>query len=328
MGDMQLWPKNQILAEKELIRAVCATCDQVWGIHQDMAGFRLACDCGGWVEVPWPVSGNEQGSVAESKVTQHSLASRAEPPPEDLEGLVKLAPLPLGEVRMEKVSTSVPLAPGELLHASVESKARWTNRTILELVGILFAFWIPMLIVSWNWPADQWVQLMPLTSLVSSVLVVTLGYFASAYSFSGLRMPKHQAFAEAAIACAIASILAYLYVEGVHALYPDVESSRSPIVDTLGIPLSIVIMALCPGIFEELAFRGLLQGRISALMGSTQGILVTGVAFALAHGVTLAFPIHLGLGLYLCSLRARSGSLLPGMLFHALYNTAVILTID
>ena len=48
------------------------------------------------------------------------------------------------------------------------------------------------------------------------------------------------------------------------------------------------------------------------------------MCFALAHGVTLAFPIHLALGLYLGSLRARSGSLLPGMLFHMLYNTAVV----
>ena len=40
--------------------------------------------------------------------------------------------------------------------------------------------------------------------------------------------------------------------------------------------------------------------------------------------VTIAFPIHFLLGLYLCWLRVQSGSLLPGMLFHMLYNGALV----
>ena len=42
---MQLWPKNQVVAEKDLLRVVCETCEQAWGIHKDMAGFRLAKHC-------------------------------------------------------------------------------------------------------------------------------------------------------------------------------------------------------------------------------------------------------------------------------------------
>ena len=46
--------------------------------------------------------------------------------------------------------------------------------------------------------------------------------------------------------------------------------------------------------------------------------------FALAHGVGLGLPFHVGGGFYLCWLRARSGSLYPGMLLHFLYNGALV----
>ncbi len=78
--------------------------------------------------------------------------------------------------------------------------------------------------------------------------------------------------------------------------------------------------------FEELAFRGVVQGRFTALLGRFQGIVATGAAFGLCHGVTPALPFHVGIGIWLCWLRERSGSLLPGMVAHALYNGLIALT--
>ena len=45
---------------------------------------------------------------------------------------------------------------------------------------------------------------------------------------------------------------------------------------------------------------------------------------AAAMPVTYAFPIHLAIGPYLCWLRQRSGSLLPGMMVHVLYNGSLV----
>ena len=75
------------------------------------------------------------------------------------------------------------------------------------------------------------------------------------------------------------------------------------------------------GLGRDLMSRVFQGGRISFAVG----ILATGIAFALAHGVTLGFPIHLTIGVYLCWLRARCGSLLPGMCLHSCYNAAVVL---
>ena len=89
--------------------------------------------------------------------------------------------------------------------------------------------------------------------------------------------------------------------------------------------LALFTIALCPGIFEELAFRGLIQVRMTRLLGATQGLLVTAGLFAIAHGPQLGLPLQAGLGLYLCSLRARSGSIMPGILVHLGYNGALVL---
>ena len=93
----------------------------------------------------------------------------------------------------------------------------------------------------------------------------------------------------------------------------------------MGPALAFCVIAVAPAIVEELAFRGLLQGRVTALMDRRGGILTVAAFFALAHGISLATPLHIGLGGYLGFLRDRSGSLLPGMLLHLSYNGTIVL---
>lgn len=85
------------------------------------------------------------------------------------------------------------------------------------------------------------------------------------------------------------------------------------------------MIAVCPALFEELAFRGAIQRRFLAMLGRSQELLATGVCFGLCHGVTAGLPFHAGLGIYLGWLRERSTSLLPGMVAHALYNGTILL---
>ncbi|MEZ6003873.1 MAG: CPBP family intramembrane glutamic endopeptidase [Planctomycetota bacterium] len=61
------------------------------------------------------------------------------------------------------------------------------------------------------------------------------------------------------------------------------------------------------------------------MWGTRSGTVVTAVLFTLAHGVTVATPFHLTLGMLLGFLRVRSGSLYPGMVLHFVYNTLVVL---
>lgn len=327
--ELRVWPGDQELADQDLVQATCSNCDQVWGIHDDMSGYRLQCECGHWIDVPWSERAIEQ--AVPQPVEPARISPREDPSgrrSEGEDGLVRLEPQPVGEMRIDPIPTSVPLGPGELRHASVATRARWTNRAILELTAILLAFWIPALAVSLVYDPSEWMRMMPFAGLVSSVVVVMVAATAGGYSFGGLRAADRSDWAEAIGMAALAVVGAYYYSELIQALAPELAAETGSYRKALGLPLALFVIAVLPGIFEELAFRGLLQGRLSALFGTNLGILLTAVAFALAHGVTLALPIHFLLGLYLCWARVQWGSLLPCMLFHMLYNGAIVWLLD
>ncbi len=97
--------------------------------------------------------------------------------------------------------------------------------------------------------------------------------------------------------------------------------------DVLGTGMSLFSIAFIPAIFEELAFRGLLQGRTSALFGNKMGVFIASITFGLAHGLSLGLPFHVGVGLYLGWLKLRSGSLYPSMALHFAYNATIVLAL-
>ena len=76
------------------------------------------------------------------------------------------------------------------------------------------------------------------------------------------------------------------------------------------------------GVVEETAFRGYMQRPIERRHGPVVAILVTGLAFGLAHfthrevGVVL-LPFYLGIAATYGTLARLTDSIFPGMLLHA-----------
>jgi membrane protease YdiL (CAAX protease family) len=87
---------------------------------------------------------------------------------------------------------------------------------------------------------------------------------------------------------------------------------------------AVVIVCLAPGIFEELAFRGIVLDTALRLMRPGMAQLATAALFAGVHLSPLVFPYHVLVGILLGLLRTRSGSLVPCMAAHALHNYAVL----
>jgi len=99
---------------------------------------------------------------------------------------------------------------------------------------------------------------------------------------------------------------------------PEVEAMTPTFV------LSAVILA---PLVEEWMDRGILWNATRRITGVPMTILVTSALFALSHGLAgffLALPHRFVGGLILGTLRARSGSLLPGMLAHAIWNLLAV----
>jgi len=86
----------------------------------------------------------------------------------------------------------------------------------------------------------------------------------------------------------------------------------------------LVIVVVAP-IVEESTFRGLGYSLLLRY-GRWAAIVLTGLAFGLAHGLVEAFPFLAAFGMGLAYLRSRVNSVFPGMIVHGLFN-AVALTV-
>jgi membrane protease YdiL (CAAX protease family) len=289
-----------------------------------MAGHRLRCDCAAWVEVPGQPGGSALAPLDPDHpelVQERSLARRRV----SVSRGYREAPGPMDPIL--DIPTSVPMEQGTLRHANLRTKRRWTTRVILELAGVMAAFWIPMIVIHFLAGDRMSILLQPFAGLAAGIIVVGIGCGAVHYTFSGLRRTKSIApYIEAVFAAAGFVVLVQLWIYFIeHGL--GIELGPDPIREfreALGWGWAFVVIAIFPAVFEEIAFRGLVQGRLAALEGRTGSIVITGTLFALAHGVTLGLPFHAGGGFYLCWLRARCNSLYPCMLAHMVYNGSLL----
>ncbi len=91
-----------------------------------------------------------------------------------------------------------------------------------------------------------------------------------------------------------------------------------------GNALVFASLALLPALWEELAFRGILQPALTRAWGARAAIPLTALAFALFHRSAAQFLVPLLLGLGLGWLRWRTDCLWPSCLAHALHNALTI----
>ncbi len=87
--------------------------------------------------------------------------------------------------------------------------------------------------------------------------------------------------------------------------------------------LLLFIIAVLPAISEEYLFRGILLSAYRP-MGEGAAIFLSGVLFAAMHGILVALPAHLLLGLLLGYCVMKTGSLHAGIYLHFLYNGIVV----
>jgi CAAX protease family protein len=85
----------------------------------------------------------------------------------------------------------------------------------------------------------------------------------------------------------------------------------------------VVVAGLAPFV-EELTFRGVGYSLLLDRFGKWVAIAVVGLLFAASHGLFQALPELATLGCALAWLRARTGSIYPGMVVHAVFNSIAL----
>ena len=86
----------------------------------------------------------------------------------------------------------------------------------------------------------------------------------------------------------------------------------------------LLFFAILPGIFEEIAFRGVLLHGLKSQFKPVQLVLVAGIAFGFFHVDLFRIPGTSLLGVLLVIAVLRSGSIYPAMAWHALHNTLAL----
>jgi CAAX protease family protein len=88
--------------------------------------------------------------------------------------------------------------------------------------------------------------------------------------------------------------------------------------------VNFAVFVLVAPLVEELTFRGLGYSLLEPL-GRLPAILWIGLAFGLGHGLVEALPILIVFGAGLAFLRARTGSVFPGIVLHAAFNAIALI---
>ena len=88
--------------------------------------------------------------------------------------------------------------------------------------------------------------------------------------------------------------------------------------------VALLLVAVTPGVCEELLFRGFVQTRLVQRFGPALGILVAAALFAAMHMHPMQSFIVFPVGVLFGVLAWASRSVVPSMAAHAVYNASVL----
>ena len=88
---------------------------------------------------------------------------------------------------------------------------------------------------------------------------------------------------------------------------------------------NFVVVALVAPVVEELTYRGLGFATVRDAYGAAAAVVVTALAFGLAHGLVVALPVLSIFGAILALLRLKTESLYPPIILHGVFNGAALI---
>lgn len=84
---------------------------------------------------------------------------------------------------------------------------------------------------------------------------------------------------------------------------------------------AILANALFVPIIEEVIFRGYIFSRLEKAMPAIVAALISSAAFGIVHGGLVWAVWAFVVGMFICVVRIKSGSIIPGIIIHVILNT-------
>ena len=179
--------------------------------------------------------------------------------------------------------------------------------------------------IFWRGIRSPWLDVMQ-TVVMAAIILVALAQRFRRLEFI-FRIHSSSA-GEAAILVGIAVVFVAL-AGGYFALLRHLGvpiASATGIFDRAGWPLwsVLLLVSVAPAVFEELAFRGVIQSSLERMLNARDAWLIQAALFSVLHLSPLMFPSHFLMGLCFGYMRRRSRSIYPGMLLHGCWNALVV----
>lgn len=103
---------------------------------------------------------------------------------------------------------------------------------------------------------------------------------------------------------------------GASAYFPDMSGGK--------VVLALLVIAVCPAIFEEALFRGTILNTCENSLGTIRTMFVVGFCFSLFHASPEQTVYQFLAGCAFAFIALRSGSILPSVLMHFLNNALLV----
>lgn len=147
------------------------------------------------------------------------------------------------------------------------------------------------------------------------------------------RVPRISHVVVAALLALMMFPLAQQLSQWVQRLYPfstEVQEQVAAFGNTLNNSpnwwLPFVLIGILPAICEELAFRGFILSGLRHLGHKWWAISLSAIAFGMAHFILQQKISAAAVGLVIGLIAVQTGSLIPCMIFHAIFNSLTLLT--
>lgn len=176
----------------------------------------------------------------------------------------------------------------------------------LTVISMIVSLWVFMLIGR--------LRKKPLNTVVGEEKYPVMVYAMAGFLAIGTRM--------------IVAVYHY-FAQGIEPLRNSIEKAAefSPAISTPTAALiALLATAIIAPVFEEILFRGIVQGELMKIMRPWAAILTQGVIFGAAHGVLFQSLFAGGVGIVLGIIYYKTNDIKTAMICHGIFNYAVILT--
>jgi len=167
-----------------------------------------------------------------------------------------------------------------------------------------------------------------LVVIVTPTLLMTVMLTSSPRQTLLLRWPRWSTVPAAALlAVALHPVVVLLQglVTQLYPLSPELEQMTKRFFgDAPNLWLLLLVVALVPGICEELAFRGFVLSGFRHLGHKWRAIAYSALFFGLTHAILQQSIMATLVGVVIGLIAVQSGSLLPGIVFHIVHNALPI----